>query len=207
MQVIRSNRKTMSLSISRAGEVVVRAPFRVPESEIGKFVLRHEGWLKKHLAENRTAPDFSDGCEIPIAGKVYTICEGQRARIAKTEVSLPKEGREEALKNLLRRIARMRMKGFLDRICSEQPLSYSKLAITSARGRWGSCSGKSHISFSFRTAFLPDGLCEYLAVHELCHTLHMNHSAAFWREVEKILPDYKERRRALKSYLWAMNCL
>ncbi len=197
----------MSLSISRKGEVVVRAPFRVPDGEIEKFVLRHERWLKRHLAKKWATPDFSDGAPLPIAGRVYQIREGARARLTEGEVFLPKEDREEALKNLLRRIARTRMKGFLDGMCAKHLLHYTKLAITSARGRWGSCSGKSHISFSFRTAFLPDDLCFYLAVHELCHTLHMDHSAAFWREVESILPDYKERRRALKGYLWAMNCL
>lgn len=205
--VIRSKRRTMSLSVSREGKVVVRAPYAVSEKHISDFVTRHQRWLQKRLSQHAAVPTFADGEKIPICGVEYTIATGKSTKLAGDILYLPLEGREKALISLLRRITRARMKEQLARICADHGLSYTKLTVTSARGRWGSCSAKRHISFTFRTAFLPDALAEYLAAHELCHTLHMDHSKAFWREVERIVPDYASRRRELKQYLWAMNCL
>lgn len=207
-EVIRSDRKTMSLSVTREGKAVVRAPRSVSMAQIRRFVSRHETWLKRHMAERSTpAPTFCDGERIPVCGIVCTIATGARARIDKTTLYLPAEGREEALISLLRYITRLRMTEELNAICQRCGLSYTGLSVTAARGRWGSCSSKKRISFTFRTAFLPKPLAEYLAAHELCHTLHMNHSEAFWRDVSRIVPDYAKRRKALKDYLWAMKCL
>lgn len=207
ISVIRSKRKTMSLFVTREGKAVVRVPYSVTEREIQAFVARHERWLENRLSERVGRPDLADGAKIPVCGIAYTVATAPYARIVGDILYLPADGREEALGSLLRRIARVRMKGQLDRICARYGLAYTKLTITSARGRWGSCSGKKHISFTFRTAVLPDDLAEYLAAHELCHTLHMDHSANFWREVERIVPDYARRRKALKNYLWATDWL
>ncbi len=197
----------MSLSVTREGKALVRAPISLTEAEIEGFVRRHGRWLESRLGAMAAVPAFLDGEAVPISGKIYRIAPSDRVRLAGDTLYLPAEGRGEALKNLLRRIARARMKELLDLLCAKYGLNYAKLSITSARGRWGSCSAKGQISFTFRTAFLPDPLAEYLAAHELCHTLHMDHSRAFWREVGRIVPDYAQKRRALKSYLWAMNCL
>lgn len=203
VNVIRSKRKTMSLSVTREGKVVVRSPDGVSEQQIAEFVGRHERWLRKRLSDNREGLDLGEGAKIPICGKLYTVATGARAGLSDDKLYLPSAEREAALRTLLRR----RMREMLDKICMRYGLAYAKLSVSSARGRWGSCSAKRHITFTFRTAFLPDELAEYLAAHELCHTLHMDHSIAFWREVARIVPDYSIRRRQLKGYLWAMNSL
>lgn len=81
-----------------------------------------------------------------------------------------------------------------------------KISIKSVKTLWGSCSAKGSITFSSRLALVPPPLLEYVVVHELVHMKHMNHSDKFWLEVEKQLPDYKERRADLKkdgiSYKW-----
>lgn len=74
-----------------------------------------------------------------------------------------------------------------------------RITITGARTRFGSCSGKNNISFSFYLMRFPDEAIDYVVVHELCHILQHNHSKEFYREIEKILPDYKERERLLRS--------
>ena len=75
----------------------------------------------------------------------------------------------------------------------------TKINITSAKRVFGSCTSKKHLNFSFRLALYPYEAIEYVVVHELCHIKEMNHSKRFWAEVEKILPDYKLRRRLLKE--------
>ena len=74
-----------------------------------------------------------------------------------------------------------------------------KVSFTSAKRVFGSCTSKKHLNFSFRLSLYPLEAIEYVVVHELCHIKEMNHSKRFWTEVEKILPDYKLRRRLLKE--------
>ena len=73
------------------------------------------------------------------------------------------------------------------------------ITITGARTRFGSCSGKNRISFSFYLMRFPDEAIDYVVVHELCHIIHHNHSKEFYKEIEKILPDYKKREKLLRS--------
>ena len=75
---------------------------------------------------------------------------------------------------------------------------YSKITITSAKTRFGSCSSKKSISFSYRLMLYPEEAREYVIVHELAHLFHMNHSRAFYSAIEKYMPDYKERKKLLK---------
>lgn len=74
------------------------------------------------------------------------------------------------------------------------------IKITSAAHRWGSCSGRNSICYSWRVMLLPAPLREYIAVHELCHIRQKNHSAAFYAEMAKWLPDYAARRKALRAF-------
>lgn len=77
-------------------------------------------------------------------------------------------------------------------------LKYGRITITSAKTRFGSCSSKGNLSFSYRLMLYPDDLVDYVIVHELAHLLEMNHSERFYKIIESVLPDYKERIRRLK---------
>lgn len=200
--VVRSRRRTLSLSVNGNGEVVVRAPERMRDAQIEAFVHAHRDWIERRLAAlERVRPDLSDGAPIAVCGTVYTIATGERARIAGGRLFLPEQGREGEMAALLRRMARVRMSALVKEYAARYGFSYGAVRITSARGRWGSCSSSGTLSFSFRTALLTDGQARYIAVHELCHTRHMNHSAAFWREVGRILPDYAKARRELRKMI------
>ena len=78
-------------------------------------------------------------------------------------------------------------------------VAYKSVAVTSARGRWGSCSYHNAVHYSFRLVYAPKHVIEYVVTHELAHTIHKNHSASFWREVEKYCPDWREKRAWLKQ--------
>ena len=77
-------------------------------------------------------------------------------------------------------------------------LQYGRITITSAKTRYGSCSSSGNISFSWRLMLKPDAAIDYVVVHELAHLVEMNHSKRFYAVVEKVLPDYKERKMLLK---------
>ena len=78
-------------------------------------------------------------------------------------------------------------------------VAYKAVAVTSARGCWGSCSYNNAVHYSFRLVYAPKHVIEYVVTHELAHTIHKNHSASFWREVEKYCPDWREKRAWLKQ--------
>jgi len=77
-------------------------------------------------------------------------------------------------------------------------LKHGRITITSAKTRFGSCSSKGNISYSYRLMLYPEAAREYVVVHELAHLLEMNHSKRFYAIIEKYLPDYKERKKLLK---------
>lgn len=77
--------------------------------------------------------------------------------------------------------------------------TYGTIAIRAQKTRWGSCSSKGNLNFNCLLMLLPENIQRYVVVHELCHRKEMNHSAAFWREVAKYQPTYKEDRKQLKE--------
>ena len=91
---------------------------------------------------------------------------------------------------------------FPERVAFFAPLvgvSPSGITVTDARTRFGSCSSRGRLSFSLRLLTYPPEAVDYVVVHELCHLLHLNHSPAFWAEVARVLPDYRDRRRLLSE--------
>ena len=91
---------------------------------------------------------------------------------------------------------------FAERTAYFAPLvgvTYGAVTIRTQKTRWGSCTGKGDLNLNCLLMLAPEELRDYVVVHELCHRRHMDHSAAFWAEVERILPDYKLRRKWLKD--------
>lgn len=115
--------------------------------------------------------------------------------------------KKEALENAmtderiseLKRAAKAYFTETAARYASVMGLSYTKITITSTRGRFGSCSSKGSICFSYRLMLYPTAAREYVVVHELAHLRHMNHSPDFYAVVKKYMPDYEERRALLKK--------
>ena len=198
--IVRSRRKTLSLTVTREGEIVVRAPLGVSRGYISQFLERHTAWVEKRLKAVASKPvlDLSDGATLTLFGSPYRIASG-RARIADGELYLPAEERERALASLLKKFSLGVMERVTRRVAEKYGFGYRSVRISSARGRWGSCNREGVIAYTFRVAFLPPEQCEYVAVHELAHTVVFNHSAEFWEIVADILPDWKTLRRELKQ--------
>ncbi len=79
-------------------------------------------------------------------------------------------------------------------------VSVGRIAIRNQRTRWGSCSSKGNLNFNYQLCYMPERLLDYVVIHELAHLRQMNHSRAFWQEVEKFCPDYKTLRKELRGY-------
>ena len=98
----------------------------------------------------------------------------------------------------LRRAAREVIPPLVERYSKLMGLKPASIKITSAEKRFGSCSGKNSLCFSWRLMAYPTEAVEYVVVHELAHIKHHNHSSAFYSLIEKYMPDYKERQKLLK---------
>lgn len=166
-QLLRSKRKSIAIEISQNLTLIVRAPNRMPQKEIDRFVARHQEWIEHHLAI----------CAQRKSYKQYTSAE-EAALYEKAKTQIPVKV------------------AFYSR---RMGLTPTGIKITSARTRFGSCSGKNSLCFSWRLMDYPDDAIDYVVVHELAHILHKNHGAAFYALVARYLPDYKQRIALLKK--------
>jgi predicted metal-dependent hydrolase len=171
IKLIRTKRKTMAIQVTPDLRVVVRAPLKMPRHEIESFVLQKEDWIKK------TLHDLS-----------------VRRAVENTLRPAPKNAAEmAALKERARTLITARALFF----ARKAGVTYGRISIRNQKTRWGSCSAAGNLNFNLHLAEMPPEILDYVVVHELCHRKEMNHSARFWREVEAILPDYRERRKWL----------
>lgn len=99
-----------------------------------------------------------------------------------------KQGVRKALEHIPERVAYY---------ASIMGVSYGRITIREQKTRWGSCSDKGNLNFNWKLVLMPEEVLDYVVVHELAHRKEMNHSKEFWKIVEHILPDYKERRKTL----------
>lgn len=135
--------------------------------------------------------------------KIVEIIEKHSAWVEKhLKRSEEKHSRESSLseENIaeLRKLAKKILKVKVAYYAEIMGLKYGRITITGAKTRFGSCSSKGNISFSYRLMLYPEAAIDYVVVHELAHLLEMNHSPAFYKIVESVMPDYKERRKLLK---------
>lgn len=120
--------------------------------------------------------------------------KARRAEVAAREASLTDADIRD-----LKKVARAYLTERTAYYAALMGLRFGKITITSAKTRFGSCNSKGNIAYSYRLMLYPEAAREYVVVHELAHLVQMNHSPAFYAVVERVLPDYKQRRALLKS--------
>ncbi|MCL2695737.1 MAG: M48 family metallopeptidase [Clostridiales bacterium] len=208
--LIRSKRKTVALYV-RGGALEVRAPLRMPQREIDKFVASKERWVEKHLGKSQEAAErkaaltpWYDGT-LPLRGKEYpiTVREGGKVGFDGAVFYLPSGLDAAQIKEVCAQIYRLLAKQYLPARTRDFAVRMgqtpSAVKISGARTRWGSCSGKGSLNLAWRLMMFPDDIIDYVIVHELTHIKEMNHSARFWAIVEGVLPDWRARRAKLKE--------
>ena len=208
-EIIRSSRKTLAITIDSFGRLIVRAPLRCSEQRINAFLQEKEGWIVRKIAERKGAgielpPENLHGYSFMLLGKKCKIAVVDTPKVGYDRengvVYLPTKNPKERLVNWLKDNAKRIFTQVAFDTAKRMGVTYQSVGVTSARGRWGSCSGKNAIHFSFRLIYAPKDVIEYVVVHELAHTKHHDHSKAFWAEVAKFVPDWKQKRAWLKTH-------
>ncbi len=209
-QIIRSKRKTLAIIVKPDGSLVVRAPLRASEESIREFVHRSRPWIEKKQRELRTivpvAPrEYLPGESFMYLGHTYPleiVREQVQSLILEENFKLAEIAQGNAqlvFDGWYRLQAREIINERVILYANQYAFEYKKVGITSARKRWGSCSANGSLNFSSRLIMAPLEAVDYVVVHELVHTLFHNHSKRFWDRVERILPDYQERRKWLRT--------
>lgn len=165
-----SNRKSISIQITKDCEVVVKAPVLMSKKAIDKIVNEKAEWIKTHI-------------------------EIQKER----NKSLPPEPTKNEIKELKTK-AKEYIVPKVSEYAQIMGLEYGSVKITSAKTRYGSCNTKTHnLCFSYNLITKPKEAVDYVIVHELAHIVHPDHSSNFYNYIEKYMPDYKDRIRLLKE--------
>jgi len=195
-RLIRSKRKTLILQIKADGSLVIRAPLRADISRINRFIDEKSNWIitKQLEMRNRFFLRNEMLAKQELSRNEGILFLGEKVKIAfknpqdKTEIIA--WYKRETLKYVALR---------LEQYSKNIGTKFHAIKITSARKRWGSCSARGNINFSWRLIMAPPEVVDYVIAHEACHLKHRNHSVRFWNLVESILPDYKKHHRWLRE--------
>lgn len=171
IQIVRSNRKSVAIQIKSDCTVVVRTPYGISKKEIEHILEEKRHWIEEHIRSMQEEKE-------------------KRSNVPKFSQSEIEELANKALEYIPGRV-----KYFAPIV----GVDYRRITIRNQKTRWGSCSGKGGLNFNCLLMLTPPEVIDYVVVHELCHRKEMNHSSAFWTEVEKVLPDYQSAKKWLKD--------
>ena len=211
-RVIRSSRRTVAIHITPEGGVEVRAPYRVPVSFIEELIHSKAAWIEEKTAAQRQrqmekqAFALKEGTQLLLWGRPVTIALRQELGkpLLNDGLLLMPSAAEEAQRRTLvetfyREVAHEKLPERVKIWSTITGLCPAVVHITGAKTRWGSCSGKNSVNFSWRLVTAPPAAVDYVVLHELCHLVHHDHSPAFWALVSHWMPDYKARKALLRE--------
>lgn len=173
LEIIRSERKSVGIEISKGDRVVIRIPYWLKDAELKEIINKRKTW---------------------IIGKCQEMKEAGEAKSSTGAISADKLTNED--------LEQIKAK-FLEKVnhySKVMGVSVNKITIRNQKTRWGSCSSKGNLNFNYQLYYMPEELMDYVVIHELSHRRYMDHSEKFWSEVEKYCPDYEKRRNGLKKY-------
>ncbi len=217
-QIVRSRRSTADVVIERDGRVLVRAPKSLSDERIDAIVKAKQSWIYRGLAEwrdlnaTRVLREYRNGEGFLYLGRSYRLLlvAGQE------EPLLLKNGRFCLRRDLVDRgeiaAAQRAFQDYytargMDRITQRVNYYTPKVGVASSGidvrelgNRWASCSPKGNLAFHWKCLMAPQTIIDYIVVHELCHLHHLDHTDAFWNELDKVLPNYLERKEWLRIH-------
>lgn len=212
--VAKSKRKSLSIAIQPDGRILVKAPLFISDGEIIKWVKSKTAWIVRQRAkvleqqEANPPKHFKTGETFFYLGQEYELevrmseSRAKMAGIADDKILLfSKTDDEAAVQKILVDWYIKQAKSWIGKrvrfYAGQMDEAYNNITIKNQKKRWGSCSSAGNLNFNWRLILAPPEVIDYVVVHELCHLKQMNHSKEFWSEVEKVLPDYKVRKKWL----------
>ncbi|MDX2003217.1 MAG: YgjP-like metallopeptidase domain-containing protein [Chitinophagales bacterium] len=215
-------RRNSRVSVSRKG-IIIRLPRMMDASQKSQQVNAFLDWAKIQLRKKpelylqHTQREYVDGYCFQLRGKTYSLLFMDSTGIAASKAKqsngtiylwlaegLDEEQRRQVVPTLISRcIAREYYNFMHNQLLYLNELYFNKQVLNFrlkyTHSVWGSCSRRGNINISTRLLFAPDDVIDYVLIHELAHLVHHDHSANFWAEVARAMPDYKEKMKWLKA--------
>lgn len=215
--LIRSERKTADIVIERSGDVIVRAPNGIDDERVREAVADRALWVHRSLAEwedlnsSRRHRPLAQGQGFAYLGRSYRLkfiedsdvpLRLKNGRWELSETFVAREGAAAARKAFRDFYATKGLQIFTERVRQLAPcvgVEPGQVAVKELGYHWASCGGGGALNFHWKTLMAPQTVIDYIVVHELCHLRHRDHSDAFWNEVDKVMPQYRERKEWLRQ--------
>lgn len=196
--------RRISLRVSGLdGRVTLTLPPGCAEHEALEFARTKAAWLRQCQSRRPVAAPVGAGTEIPVEGRMLRIVPGpgRVARIDGDTLLVPGPADRLPIRLLawLKKRARDRLADASDRHATALGQGYTRISLRDPRSRWGSCSSRGALMYSWRLILAPPEVLDYVAAHEVAHLAQMNHSPAFWAEVAHLCPGYRDPRRWLRE--------
>jgi len=190
---------------SDTGEAVLTVPARTPMAQAKDFLNRHGGWIAARVARIPGRVAFTNGAVVPLRGVAHRILhhEALRGGVAVSapdaqhaegvlEVHCGAAHVERRVLDFLKAEARRELSDAAMRYAARLGVTITRITIKDTRSRWGSCSARGALAFSWRIIMAPPHVLDYLAAHEVAHRVEMNHSARYWAVVAGCCPHWQE---------------
>jgi predicted metal-dependent hydrolase len=196
--------KRFSLRVSRAdGRVSLSLPTWAPEAEALAFLRAREDWVRSHLQQAPKRQIARIGAHLPICGVPRDVVggAGRAARFRDGRIEVPAGPREgPRIKALLSAMARERLTAAVTTHANALGRPFHRITLRDPRSRWGSCSSKGDLMFSWRLIMAPPEVLDYVAAHEVAHLAEMNHSDRFWSVCRQLCPDTDAHRKWIRTH-------
>ncbi|MCE8006508.1 SprT family zinc-dependent metalloprotease [Aestuariivita sp.] len=196
--------RRISLRVSRLdGKVTLTLPTGVREAEALAFAEERSDWIRQHLREMPAVVQVGIGTALPVDGRVRVISSGTGRRIAVSPDRITVPGSSETvprrLAAFLKTLARDRLADASDSYADVLGRRFERISLRDTRSRWGSCSSRGTLMYSWRLILAPPEVLSYVAAHEVAHLAEMNHSPAYWATLRRIHGPYDAPRRWLRE--------
>lgn len=197
--------RRLSLRISRTtGDVTLTLPNSVPEQEGIDFLHEKELWLRQHLVSMSPVVPVRIGDELPFRGDMLPVSPGTGRGVSVSDAGFLVPGDPDRvgvrLQSFLKTTARDHLAVASDRYAKLVGRSVGRITLRDTKSRWGSCTSRGDLMYSWRLIMAPPEVLDYVAAHEVAHLVEMNHSDAFWQVVDQIFPDHRRCREWLRHH-------
>lgn len=208
LKVYRRRVKRARLQLDFDGEVQMVVPYQFRDGDIEQFYRHNQNWIEskrqQFLLPRHQALGIAEG-QLLLFGQGYDFKFSETATQAidheRRLVTGPLDLTQRDTREIwYRSVAKPYLTRRIESLAGEHGFRFNRLFIRGQRTRWGSCSARSNISLNWKLIMAPEYVSDYVILHELVHTRILNHSAAFWRRVEKVAPDYDKAKSWLKRY-------
>lgn len=200
-EIIRSPRKSISITISDKNEIIVRCPWGMPASKIKEYLDSKSEWIDNVINKNALLlavnDDIIEKRSILFNGVKLPLILSDTNKITPDAVYVKKY---EDIGNLYKKQCSEEFFKAVDALSKLMRLTPNSVGIRKYRGRWGCCDSKNNLVFNYILFMLPPEFQRYVIIHELCHILCHNHSPAFWKLVSDYEPNYKKLKKQLATF-------